>query len=168
MSVVRIIRVSALEGYWLRLETWWSGLSVRERWLVGTLGAILTLLILVFGVVKPLQAARAEALADIRTYETLAARVRAAGVLTPKGAKPQLRAGAPADAASAAARDAGLAVTFAPGATGLTAQVAEAPYEGVVGWIADVERSTTLRVQRVELLKGNSPGRVNATVAFAP
>ncbi len=168
MSVVRIIRVSALESYRLRLETWWAGLSVRERWLVGTLGVILGVLVLVFGVVKPLQAARAEALADIRTYETLAARVRAAGVLTPKGAKPQLRAGAPADAAGAAAQEAGLAVTFAPGANGLTAQVAEAPYEGVVGWIADVERTTVLRVQRVDLLKGSAPGRVNATVTFAP
>lgn len=168
MSVVRIIQMSALEGYRLRLESWWVGLSVRERWLVGTLGAILTLVIVVFGIVKPLQAARAEALADIRTYETLAARVRAAGVLTPTGARPQMRAGAPADAAGAAARDAGITVTFAPGGSGLTAQVAEAPYEGVVGWIADVERTTPLRVQRVELLKGGAPGRVNATVAFAP
>ncbi|MEG3153242.1 type II secretion system protein GspM [Sphingomonas sp. ZT3P38] len=168
MSVVRIIESSRLEAWLLRMELWWGGLSLRERWLVGTLGVILTALILVFGIVKPLQAARAEALADIRTYETLAARVRAAGVLTPQGAKPQMRAGAPQDAARAAARDAGITATFVPGAAGLTAQVAEAPYEGVVGWIADVERTTTLRAQRVELLKGGAPGRVNATVTFVP
>lgn len=160
--------MSAVRDYLARLELWWRGLSARERWLVGTLGAILTVSVLIFGIVKPLQAARAKALADIRSYETLSARVRAAGVLVPKGAQPQARAGTPVEAAGAAARDAGITATFAPGGDGVTAQVAEAPYEGVVGWIADVERTTTLRVRRADLSKGAAPGRVNATVVFAP
>lgn len=166
MSVVRIVRMPALEAALLRTGLWWSGLTSRERWLVGGLGGLLAALILVFGIVKPLQTARAQALADIRTYETLAARVRAAGVLAPGAARAQLRAGPPAQAAEAAAREAGLAVTVTPGETGPTAQVAEAPYEAVVGWIADVERTTTLRVRRVELRKGGAPGRVAASVTF--
>lgn len=166
MSAIRITRSPALDAWGARIASWWSGLSTRERWLVGTLGAILAALVLVFGIVKPLQAARAAALADIRTYETLTARVRAAGVLTPRGARPQVREGAPADAAQAAARDAGITATITPGGAGLTAQVAEAPYEAVVGWIADVERTTPLRTRRVELRKGGAAGRVNATVEF--
>lgn len=167
MSVIRIIRMPALDAALLKGELWWGGLTSRERWLVGTLGGLLAALILVFGVVKPLQAARAEALADIRTYETLTARVRAAGVLVPASARPQLRAGAPAQAVEAAAREAGLTVAVTPGGAGLAAQVAGAPYEAVVGWIANVERTTTLRVRRVELLRGGAVGRVNATVEFA-
>lgn len=167
MSVVRIIRLPALEAALLRADLWWSGLTARERWLVGTLGAILALLILVFGIVKPLQAARAEALADIRTYETLTARVRAGGVLVAPGQRPQPRAEPPAQAVEAAAREAGLTVTIAAGGTGVSATVAEAPYETVVGWIADVERTTPLRAASVDLRKGGAPGRVTAGVEFA-
>jgi general secretion pathway protein M len=166
MSVIRIIRLSALEATLPRVQSWWAGLSTRERWLVGTLGGLLAALILVFGIVKPLQAARAEALADIRTYETLTARVRAAGVLVPASARPQLRAELPAQAAEAIAREAGLNAAVTPGGAGLGATVTEAPYEAVVGWIADVERTTPLRARRVELRKGGAPGRVDATVEF--
>lgn len=167
MSVTRIIRLSALESSLRRVDLWWRGLSSRERWLVGGLGALLLAVILVFGIVKPLQAARAQALADIRTYETLTARVRAAGTLAPVGAQPQPRPGAPIDAAGASAREAGIVATFTPGAAGGSAQVAEAPYEAVLGWIADVEQTTSLRATRVEMRKGNAPGRVSATVEWS-
>lgn len=167
MSGIGITRSPTLDAWGARLSQWWSGLAPRERWLVGTLGVVLAVLILVFGVVKPLQSARAEALADIRTYETLTARVRAAGTLAPKAAQVQLRVGAPTEAAQAAARDAGITANIVPGGAGLTAQVAEAPYEAVVGWIADVERTTVLRARRVELRKGGAAGRVNAAVEFA-
>lgn len=147
--------------------TWWRGLTTRERWLVGILGALIGGAVLVFGVIQPLQRARADALADIRTYETLTARVRAAGTLTP-GAATQLQAGPPQAAAEAAARNAGITANFTPGAEGLTAQIADAPYQTVVSWIADVERTTTLRVRRVEMLRGGATGRVGATVEFTP
>lgn len=167
MSGIRITRSPTLDAWGARAGQWWAGLSTRERWMVGTLAGIVVVLALVFLVVKPLQAARAEALADIRTYETLTARVRAAGVLAPSGAKPQVREGAPADAAQGAAADAGITATITPGGAGLAAQVAEAPYEAVVGWIADVERTTPLRTRRVELRKGAAAGRVSASVEFA-
>ena len=167
MSGIRITRSPALDAWGAKIAGWWSGLSPRERWMVGTLGAILAALILVFLVVKPLQAARAEALADIRTYETMTARVRAAGVLVPQGSQPQMRAGAPAEAAQAAAGEAGITAQIAPGGAGVTAQVAEAPYEAVVGWISNVERTTPLRARRVELRKGGAAGRVSASVEFA-
>jgi general secretion pathway protein M len=167
MSALRITRSPTLDAWGAKIAGWWSGLSARERWMVGTLGLVLGVLLLVFAVVKPLQAARAEALADIRTYETLTARVRAAGILVPKGSQPQVRQGAPADAVQAAASDAGIAATIAMGGAGLTAQIAEAPYEAVIGWIADVERTTPLRAHCVELRKGGAAGRVSASVEFA-
>jgi len=166
MSGIRITRSPTLDAWGAKVGDWWAGLSSRERWLVGTLGGIVGVLALVFLVVQPLQAARADALADIRTYETLTAKVRAAGVLTPQGAKPQMREGAPTDMAQAAAGEAGIVTTIAPGAAGLTAQVADAPYEAVLGWIANVERTTPLRARKVELRKGGAPGRVSASVEF--
>lgn len=167
MSGLRITRSPALDAWGAEIGTWWNGLSPRERWMVGTLGAIVAALALVFVVVKPLQAAKADALADIRTYETLTARVRAAGTLVPKGSQPQQRGGSPAEAAQAAAGEAGIVANIAQSGAGLTAQIADAPYEGVVGWIANVERTTPLRARKVELRKGGAPGRVSASVDFA-
>lgn len=166
MSAIRITRSPTLDAWGAKIGAWWSGLSPRERWMVGSLGAILGVLLLVFAVVQPLQAARADALADIRTYETLTARVRAAGTLAPKGSQQQ-RSGAPAEAAQAAAGEARITANIVPGGAGLTAQVAEAPYEAVVGWIANVERSTPLRARMVELRKGSAAGRVSASLEFA-
>lgn len=166
MSAIRITRSPTLDARGAKIGGWWVGLSGRERWLVGTLGGIIGVLALVFLVVQPLQAARADALADIRTYETLTARVRAAGTLVPKGSQPQQRGGSPAEAAQAAAGEAGIVANIAHSDAGLTAQVADAPYEGVVGWIANVERTTPLRARKVELRKGGAPGRVSASVEF--
>ena len=56
------------------LSLWWAGLSLQERVLVGVLATLLGLAVLIYGVVKPLQAARADAIADIRGFETLNAR----------------------------------------------------------------------------------------------
>jgi general secretion pathway protein M len=166
MSGIRITRSPALDAWGAKIGGWWSGLSARERWMVGSLGAILGVLFLVFVVVQPLQAARAAALADIRTYETLTARVRAAGTLVPKGSQPQQRSGTPAEVAQAAAGEAGITANIVPGEAGLTAQIAEAPYEAVVGWIANVERTTPLRARKVELRKDAAAGRVSASVEF--
>lgn len=166
MSAIRITRSPTLDAWDAKIGAWWSGLSPRERWMVGSLGAILGVLLLVFAVVQPLQAARADALADIRTYETLTARVRAAGTLAPKGSQQQ-RSGTPAEAVQAAAGEARITANIVPGGAGLTAQVAEAPYEAVVGWIANVERTTPLRTRTVELRKGSAAGRVSASVEFA-
>jgi general secretion pathway protein M len=163
---MKIERSPTIDAAVLRLSQWWASLAPRERVLVGTLGVLLGGLVLVFGIVKPLQGARADAIADIRSHETLAARVRAAGTLVAPGTQPKLADGPPIEAAQAAARAAGLSVTLAPGGAGATGQVAEASYEAVVGWIAAVERTTVLRARRVELTKAGAPGRVTASVEF--
>ena len=163
---MKIERSPTIDAAALRLSSWWNGLAPRERVLVGTLGVLLGGLVLVFGIVKPLQGARADAIADIRSHETLAARVRAAGTLVAPGTQPKLSDGPPIEAAQAAASAAGLSVTLTPGSAGATGQVAEASYEAVIGWIAAVERTTVLRARRVELTKGSAPGRVSASVEF--
>lgn len=163
---MKIERSPTIDAAVLRFQLWWSGLSPRERVLVGTLGVILGGLVLVFGIVKPLQGARADAIADIRSHETLAARVRAARTLVAPGTQPKLSDGPPIEAAQAAASAAGLSVTLTPGGAGATGQVAEASYEAVIGWIAAVERTTVLRARRVEMTKGSAPGRVSASVEF--
>jgi general secretion pathway protein M len=147
-----------------RLTAWWAGLSQRERYLVGGLGVLLALTVLVYGVVKPLQAARAQALADIRTYETLNARIRAAGPITAPGPAP--RTGSPESIVTTSAGAFGLAVQTQPSPDGITVTIAEGGYDAVMNWLADIARTSSLSVTRVDLQKRPTSGFVAATVEF--
>ncbi len=149
----------------IRTLDWWTGLTPRERVLVGTLGTLLALAILIFGIVKPLQASRAQSLADIRTYETLDARINAADALGPPTGPPP-RIGAPGDILTQSAQAFGLQVQVEATPTGVRATVADAPYDAVVNWMADVARTSSLAATRVDLQKRPAPGRVFAQVEY--
>jgi general secretion pathway protein M len=150
--------------YTERFRSWWSTLSPRERVLVGTLGALLVAVVLVYGIVKPLQAARASALADIRTYETLSARIRAAPALGPSGPPP--RTGAPDVIVSSSAATSGVVAQVQPIPGGMRATAPAASYDAVLAWLADIARTSGLTVTHVELQPTATPGQVNAVVEF--
>jgi general secretion pathway protein M len=145
-----------------RFDAWWSARSARERVMLAVLAALLGGMVLVFGVIKPVQAMRAQAIADIITYETLNARIRAAGTLAPSRAP--TRTGAPDAIAVGAASGAGITATTAPIPNGVRATVADASYDLVMAWLADAGASLTIR--RVAIQRRPAPGRVSATVDF--
>ncbi|WP_066720901.1 type II secretion system protein GspM [Sphingomonas pituitosa] len=145
-----------------RTGNWWQARSPRERTMLAVLGALIAVVVLVYGVVKPIQGARAAALADIRTYETLNARIRAAGSLS--AVKPQRRTGAPETIATQSAGAFGVALTTAPIPGGVRASVADASYDSLVHWLADVTTTSDLRIQRVTLQRLAAPGHVSAMV----
>jgi general secretion pathway protein M len=149
----------------VRTVTWWDGLTPRERILVGTLGALLAVAILVFAIVKPLQASRAQSIADIRTYETLNARITAAAALGPPAGPPP-RTGAPGDILTQSAQAFGLQPQVEATPTGVRATVADASYDSVVNWMADVARTSSLVATRVDVHKRPAPGRVFAQVEY--
>lgn len=162
MKIVRIIEHPTVE----RIRVWWSDLTPRERVMVGTLGTLILLAILIYGVVKPIQASRAESFADIRTYETLMARVNAAPALGPQAAAPQQRSGSAADIVTQSAAAYGVQVQVEAMPGGVRVTVADAPYEAVVNWMADVARTSTLAATRVDLQKRPTPGRVFAQIEY--
>jgi general secretion pathway protein M len=165
MSVIRIIRTPAVESAIARFDGWWNARSPRERIMLGSLAAFLAILILVFGIIGPLQSARARALADIRTYETINARLRAAGPLVgPRGGP--ARTGPPAQVLSVSAAGFGLSprVEELPG--GARAVLTDVPYDSLIAWLGDLGATAKLRVRRVSLQRGSSAGHVNATIGF--
>jgi len=164
VRVIRIIEMPAVDAALARAGLWWNGLSPRERVLVGTLGVLLAIAVVVYGVVKPLQAIRADALADIRTYETLNARIRAAGTLGQAGPPP--RTGPAPAIVTASASSVGLTVTTEATPGGVRASATDAGYDAVLAWLADLARTSGLSVTRVDLQRGSAPGRVNAVVEF--
>ncbi|WP_326525697.1 type II secretion system protein GspM [Sphingomonas sp.] len=163
---MRVIRIVEHPAY-ARAGDWWHGLSRRERILVGTLGVLLALAILVFGIVKPLQASRAASLADIRTHETLMARIRAAPALGPPAGPPP-RTGAPADILQQSAQSFALQPQLEATPNGIRATLPDVGYDGVVNWMADVARTSSLRATRVDVRRLSTPGRVSAQVEYAP
>ncbi|WP_294330281.1 type II secretion system protein GspM [uncultured Sphingomonas sp.] len=145
-----------------RTGAWWHARTVRERRLLAVLAVLLGAVLLVYGVVKPIQAARAAALADIRTYETLNARIRAAGSLS--SAKPQRRTGAPEAIAVQSAAAFVVPLTTAPSAGGTQATVADANYDSLIHWLADVTTTSDLRIRRITIQRLAAPGHVSAQV----
>ncbi len=160
-----LAKMPALDAALIRFDGWWGGLSRRERWMVGGLAALLGAVFLVYGLIKPIQSARASALADIRTYETLTARIRAAGTLSPAAAP--RRQGPAASVVTGAANSFGLAATTQPITGGVRATIADGSYDNVMAWLADLSASSTLAVRRVSITRGSQPGRVAASVDFA-
>ncbi len=158
MTVVRIIRPAGFDA-------WWSARSRRERILFAVMAALLGGAVLVYGVIKPLQAVRAQAISDIITYETLSARLRAAGSLG-RG-RAAARTGPPATIVSSAAIAAGLTASADTIPGGVRATVADGSYDAVLAWLADVGSSSSLAIRRVSIERRPSPGRVSATVDFA-
>ena len=159
-----LARMPALDAALIRFDAWWAGRSSRERLMLGVLAALLAGVILVYGVIQPLQAARASALQDIRTYETLTARIRAAGTLS--SSQPQRRQGSPNDVILGSAPGFGFTPIVAPLPGGARATIADASYDSVLAWLADLSATSSLRITRVDIQKTATPGRVSATVDF--
>ncbi len=144
------------------LSAWWAERSTRERRLLTALAAVAVVALLLIAVVRPLQAARGRALADIRTYQTLAARLRAAG---PRGPAVPLRTGDPAAIVASSAAGAGLSPLVAPGPGGTVATLTAAPYDATLRWIADLEATSALRVDDLSVTPA-APGLVDARVVL--
>jgi general secretion pathway protein M len=161
---VILTRLPALDAALIRFDAWWGTLSRRERILVATMSTLLAAVVLIYGVIKPIQSARADAIADIRTYETLNARILAAGTLS-RASVPR-RQGAPLEVAAASAAATGLAIAPEAIPGGLRVIIADASYDSLIAWLADLAATSDLRATRVAIQRRDAPGHVSATVDF--
>ena len=161
---IRIIRLSALESAIARFDSWWDARAPRERTLLSVLGVLIGGIILVYGVIFPLQNARAKAYADIRTYETLNARIRAAGSLSPQRAPP--RTGEPDEVIGNSARAMGLTVNVEEMSGEFRAILTDANYDTVIAWLADLGATSQLKIVSATFSRGSAPGKVNVAVQF--
>jgi general secretion pathway protein M len=159
------MKLGSLEPWWDRGTLWWSDRSRREQRLLGALAAIGLVALLLVAVVKPLEAARARATADIRTYDMLAMRLRASG----PGLGAAVRRGPPATVVAASAGATGVNVQrVEPEGGRLTVVLADAPFDAVLRFVADLERTSALRVAEARIEQSNSgPGLVTARFVMA-
>lgn len=141
-------------------------LTVRERVLLLGAAAALLLLAAVHLVWFPLQARAAQHRAEIAAYLELGEAARRAA------ARP-VAAPAPAPSEPAASRVtrsaevAGLTLTrLEPGPQGLGVLLAEAPFDGLVDWLARLETEERLAVTAAEIDRRITPGTVTARITL--
>ena len=158
------MRLAALAPWWARGTRWWDERSLREQILLGVLAALAMLALLLVGVIRPLEAARARAAADIRTYEMLDLRLRAAG---PRLGSSQVR-GAPTEIIAQSAGVAGLTIQQIAPENGRTRVVfADASFEAVLRWVAALEQSSRLRVVEARVARSTTGAGVAASFLVA-
>jgi len=147
------------------LRPWWDERSLREQVLIGAFATLAMFALLLIAVVRPLEAKRAQAAADIRTYDMLTSRLRAAG---PTVGTAQAR-GASADIIAQSAAVAGLTIDQIAVENGRTRiSFADAPYETIIRWVAALEKSSRLRVSEARIDRATSPsGGVAASFVIA-
>lgn len=141
---------------------WWGARTPRERRLLIVLSSTATLALLIMAVYRPLADIRTRAVADIRTYEVLAAQLKIAGPelarlrAIERSISPTILTGS--------ASSFGLTPRVEPAGRNLRVTVQDADFTKVIQWLVQVETTTNLRVSQVRMERGSAPGIVNSRI----
>ena len=158
-------RYPVLERKRTEFGLWWGARTPRERRLLMALAGTAAIVLVLVGVYQPLRDARARAVADIHTYEVLAAQLRIAG--------PELvrlraidRSASPAIVSSSASAF-GLAVGRVEPSDGLIrVTLQDADFTRLIQWLVQLETTSILRVSQVRIDRQATPGIVNAQITL--
>ena len=154
-----------------RLKQWYEGLEPRERRMVSIGGVLLVLLILVGGILMPLQSAVSGATArnqakreDLAWMRSNAAEIRAAGaqMVADTGEPPVVLV-------DRTARAAGLTDALRgtqPSGNGVRVQLETAPFDTLVTWLASLDENYGLAIESITVDRAPKPGLVNASITF--
>jgi general secretion pathway protein M len=154
-----------------KLNAWYSGLQEREQRMVAVGGVVVALLILVLGILMPLQSAVSNAVRRNATKREDLAWMQANA--------PEVRASAnqiPADTGEApvvlvdrVGREAGLASALRgtqPNGNGVRVQLEAAPFDTLVTWLATLDERYGLSIETITVDRAARPGVVNASITF--
>jgi general secretion pathway protein M len=155
-----------------KLRTWYAGLQAREQRMVAVGGVIVAALILVLGILMPLQSAVSSAVKrnetkreDLAWMRVNAPEIRAAG-----GQVPADTGEAPVVLVDRVGREAGLGGALRgtqPNGTGVRVQLEAAPFDTLVTWLATLDERYGLAVESITVDRTAQPGMVNASITFS-
>jgi general secretion pathway protein M len=153
-----------------KLRAWYAGLQQREQRVVAIGTVALAGLILVLGILVPLQSAVSNVVksnetkrADLKWMQANAPEIRAAGQVPPDTGE------APVVLVDRVAREAGLASALRgtqPNGTGVRVQLEAAPFDTLVTWLATLDERYGLAIETITVDRGAQPGVVNASITF--
>ncbi|MGO8828119.1 MAG: type II secretion system protein GspM [Steroidobacteraceae bacterium] len=155
-----------------KLKAWYAGLQAREQRIVAIGAGALGVLLLIGGILLPLQAAVSTAVkrTETRREDLQWMRVNA----------PEIQAGAaalrsdtgepPVVLVDRVGREAGLGAALRgtqPSGTGVRVQLEAAPFDTLISWIATLDQRYGLAIDSITVDRAARPGVVNANVTFA-
>jgi general secretion pathway protein M len=156
-----------------KLRAWYAGLQQREQRVVAIGGVVLAVLILVLGILLPLQSAVSSAVKrnetkreDLAWMQVNASEIRAAG-----GQLPADTGEAPVVLVDRVGREAGLASSLRgtqPNGSGVRVQLEAAPFDILITWLATLDERYGLAIESITVDRAARPGVVNASITFTP
>jgi general secretion pathway protein M len=154
-----------------KLRAWYAGLQQREQRMVAIGGVTVAILILVLGILLPLQSAVSSAVKrnetkreDLAWMQVNAPEIRASGNV-PSGDTGE----APVVLVDRVGREAGLGSALRgtqPNGTGVRVQLEAAPFDTLVSWLATLDERYGLAIESITVDRAARPGVVNASITF--
>jgi len=154
-----------------KLQVWYAGLQEREQRVVAIGGIVVALLVLVVGILLPLQSAVSTAAKrnqiereDLAWMQVNAPEIRAAGNQLPADTGE-----APVVLVDRVGREAGLASALRgtqPNGTGVRVQLEAAPFDTLVSWLATLDERYGFAIETITVDRAARPGVVNASITF--
>jgi len=155
-----------------KLRTWYAGLQEREQRMVAFGGVTVAALVLLLGILMPLQAAVSSAAKrnetkreDLAWMRVNAPEIRAAG-----GQLAADTGEAPVVLVDRVGREAGLGSALRgtqPNGTGVRVQLETAPFDTLVAWLATLDERYGLAIESITVDRTAQPGMVNASITFS-
>lgn len=154
-----------------KLRTWFNGLQQREQRVVAIGAVALALMVLVGGILMPLQSAVSTAVrANANKREDLAwMRVNAPEIRAAGFAIPADTGEAPMVLVDRVGREAGLSSALRgtqPNATGVRVQLEAASFDTMIAWLDTLDTRYGYALESITVDRGTAPGMVNASVTF--
>ncbi|MGO9935806.1 MAG: type II secretion system protein GspM [Steroidobacteraceae bacterium] len=155
-----------------KLRTWYLGLEQREQRVVAVGAILVALIVLVGGILMPLQSAVSTAVhANETKREDLAwMRINAPEIRRAGFALPADTGEAPVVLVDRVGREAGLGGALRgtqPNATGVHVQLEAAPFDTLITWLDTLDTRYGFALESITVDRGAAPGMVNASVTFA-
>jgi general secretion pathway protein M len=161
-----------MNTYLVKLKAWYASLQERERRMVLIGSAALAFLILVGGILLPLESAvsAAEKRAETRREDLAWMHANAPELASGGAVLPNDTGEAPVVVVDRVGREAGLGTALRgtqPSGTGVRVQLEAAPFDTLVTWIATLEQHYGLSIDSITVDRAARPGVVNANITFA-
>ncbi len=155
-----------------KLKVWYGGLQEREQRVVGFGAVALGLLILIGGILMPLQSAVSSAVkrADDRREDLAWMRANAPEIQSAGPAIFNDTGEAPVVVVDRVGREAGLGAMLKgsqPSGNGVRVQLEAAPFDTLISWLATLDQRYGLAIDSITVDRAARPGMVNANITFA-
>ncbi len=154
-----------------KLKAWYFNLQKREQRIVGLGAVVLGVLIVIGGLLLPLESAVSTALKarQTRTEDLAWMRLNAPEIEAGSGSVVADTGEAPVVLVDRVGREAGLGSALRgtqPSATGVRVQLEGAPFDTLVAWLVSLDERYGLAIDSISVDRTAKPGAVNANITF--